>query len=52
MNLILAILWTFALITDIVAYAVGNEPSWSLVFCPLVCLVVAYWDRYFFDKHK
>lgn len=52
MNLTLAILWTFALVTDIVSYAAGNEPSWILVFCPLVCLVFGYWEKYFFEKYK
>jgi len=35
----LAIIWTVALIVDIIAAVKGESPSWVLVFCPLVTLV-------------
>ncbi len=41
----LAILWTVALGTNILSAAVGNEPTWLLVFCPLACLVMEKWRR-------
>lgn len=47
MKLTLALLWTFALIVDIISAAAGNEPSWALVFCPLVILVMDRWEVYF-----
>lgn len=50
-ELCLAIIWTIALITDIVSCVMGYEPSWILVFCPLVCLTLNYWiDSYFENK--
>lgn len=36
----LAILWSLALIADIISAAKGESPSWILVFCPLVTLIV------------
>jgi hypothetical protein len=45
MNLVLAVLWTFALITDIISCAMGNDPSWILVLCPLGILVLDYWEK-------
>ena len=41
----LAILWTVSLGCNILSAAVGNEPTWLLVFCPLVCLVMDKWEH-------
>ena len=47
MYLGLALMWTFVLITDIISCYIGNEPSWVLVFCPLIILVIEKWEKYF-----
>ena len=50
MNLILAWGWTICLIVDIISCAVGDQPSWILVFCPLTILVWDRWDHYIQEK--
>ena len=47
MKLTLALIWTIVLISDIFSAYSGNEPNWMLVFCPLILLVIKYWDDYF-----
>lgn len=47
MKLTLALLWTLSLIVDIISACVGNDPTWTLVFCPLVVLVMGCWNDYF-----
>ena len=46
----LAIIWTVSLSCNILSAAIGNEPNWVLVFCPLVCLVAEKWERVFEDR--
>lgn len=50
MELILALLWTLTLIVDIISACTGNEPTWILVFCPLVILVMDRWEIYFKNR--
>ena len=45
-SLVLAILWTVVLITDIVSAVHGDLPNWTLVFCPLAILVLNRWTDY------
>lgn len=45
MEKIMATLWTIVLCANIVSAAVGNDPNWMLVFCPLVCLVIDKWKH-------
>ncbi len=47
MKKVLAIMWTCVLVMDIVSAAGGNEPTWSSVFCPLICLVLQKWKDVF-----
>lgn len=47
MNKFLAILWSIALGVNLVSMLVGNEPTWLLVFYPLVVLVWESWEKYF-----
>lgn len=44
---VLAIMWTCVLVMDIVSAAGGNEPTWSSVFCPLICLTLQRWSDVF-----
>lgn len=48
-DLILAIMWTIVAIVDIVSCAVGNQPSWILVFAPLAIVLLNYWAKVFID---
>ena len=47
MDLALALCWTICLVVDIISCVAGDEPSWILVFCPLIILVWDRWDHYF-----
>lgn len=49
MELICAVLWTIIFIVDFIDMLIDNEPSWILVFCPLILLVLEYWEQYFRD---
>lgn len=51
MKLMLAVLWSIALVADIISAVIGNEPSWVLVFCPLVILVMDKWEDYVKSRH-
>ena len=44
MKLLLAILWSIVMAVDIISAAVGNDPNWILVFCPLIILVMDKWE--------
>lgn len=46
----LAILWSIVLVADIISAVVGNDPSWVLVFCPLIILVMDKWENYIRNK--
>lgn len=46
----LAILWSIVLVADIISAVVGNDPSWVLVFCPLIILVMDKWENYIRSK--
>ena len=50
MELMLAIMWTVALVCDIITCALGSAPTWVLVFCPLIILVLDKWEAYFKSK--
>lgn len=50
MNLLIAILWSFCLVIDIIACAVGSAPNWVIVFCPLIILVMDKWKNYFKER--
>lgn len=50
MDLTLAIMWSVALVADIICMACGGEASWILVFCPLIILVLDKWERYFENR--
>ena len=52
MNLILALIWTLALICDIIAMLMGDEPSWVLALCPLIILVWDRWGHYIKEKRN
>lgn len=43
MKKVSAIMWTSMLIMNIIFAAGGIEPTWSSVFCPLICLVLQRW---------
>lgn len=47
MKLALAITWSFCLTADVVSAGLGRDPSWVLVFCPLIILVMKYWMEFF-----
>lgn len=49
-TLALAILWSIILITNIINAAIGADPTWVLVFCPLVCYVSALWVQYIDER--
>lgn len=51
-NLVLAILWTVALVSNIISACIGNKPSWVLVCCPLIVLVIDYWTKYVAEKYE
>lgn len=51
MKLLLAILWSVVMVVDIISAVVGNAPSWILVFCPLVILVMDRWEDYIRSRH-
>lgn len=51
MALVLAICWTLVLITDIISAVIGNAPTWTLVFCPLIILVMDKWEDYIRSRH-
>lgn len=52
MSLILALMWTACLLTDIICAATGYAANWTLVFCPLVILVLDRWQHYIEDYFK
>jgi hypothetical protein len=52
MSLMLALVWTFCLLTDIICAAIGDTPTWVLVFCPLGILVLDRWGHYIEDYMK
>lgn len=45
-TLVLAILWSIILIINIICAAIGTDPTWVLVFCPLICYVNTLWIQY------
>ena len=46
-NIILAIMWTFVLVIDVILWVCGATPQWLAVFCPLIAVVVNTWiDAY------
>ncbi len=47
MKKVLAIMWTSILVMSIIYAAVGIEPTWLSVFCPLICLVLQRWSDVF-----
>lgn len=47
MTLILAIVWSIALIIDIVSESLGNKPNWMHVIIPTFILVMNYWVEVF-----
>lgn len=51
MKLLLAILWSIVMVADIISAVVGNAPSWILVFCPLVILVMDKWEDYIRSRY-
>ncbi len=52
MKLMLALLWTFILVMDIVICATGGGPTWVSVFCPLTIVVLRDWIDYIESKIK
>lgn len=48
----LAIAWTIALIADIYLTIAGEQPTWVLVYCPLIILVTDKWDAYIKAKRN
>lgn len=51
MKLLLAILWSFALVVDIISAVTGNAPNWILVFCPIIVVVMDKWEDYIQSRH-
>ena len=51
MKLLLAILWSIVMVTDIISAVIGNTPTWTLVFCPLIILVMDKWEDYIRSRH-
>lgn len=51
MKLLLAILWSVVMVVDIISAVIGNAPTWVLVFCPLIILVIDKWEDYTRSRH-
>ena len=46
-NIILAIIWTFAFVCNVILCVCGSTPQWLSVFCPLIVVVMNSWvDAY------
>ena len=39
-NTIVLIIWSAALVADAINAITGGKPTWLLVFCPLICLIL------------
>ena len=50
MNKSLFILWTIALVCNIISCVVGNPANWVLVFCPLISVWTFSWERWQDEK--
>lgn len=46
-NSFIIFLWTTVLICDSILYLSGSDPSWGLVFPPILCLLMELFDNYF-----
>jgi len=46
MSLFIAVLWTLVLVADVVSCIMGKDPNWYNVFCPLIVVVLDYWDKH------
>ena len=47
MDVFLAICWTIVFLCNILCWGMGSEPTWVLVFSPLIVVVFNAWSRYF-----
>lgn len=49
MELLEPILWTLVLGIEIGFAIMGHAPTWTMVLCPLISLVVIEWLQFFDD---
>ena len=47
MDVFLAICWTIVFLCNILCWAMGSEPTWVLVFSPLIVVVFNAWSKSF-----
>lgn len=52
MYLLIAVLWTIVLTSNIIVAGMGGEPTWSQIFAPLTVITLDAWIAYYEYTHK
>ena len=48
----IAVLWTISLAINLLLFALGGKPTWTMVLCPSIMLCFQLWDEYCEKKKR